>query len=47
MGVAGWLADVPPPSKSHSDAILPKDLANFTEDLAGRHILDFWQAAGW
>ena len=43
---AGWLADVVPPGRSLSDAILPKDLASFTEDLASRQILDFWLAAG-
>ena len=41
-----WLADVAPPSKSLYDAILLKDLASFTEDLASRQILDFWLAAG-
>ena len=44
--LAGWLADVPPPSKSLSGAILPKDFASFTKDLASRQILDFWLAAG-
>ena len=44
--LAGWLMYLPPPSKSHSDAILPKDLTCFTEDLASGLILDIWLAAG-